>query len=531
MEQTKDNKNKYIGNRYVPKHASVWDVNKDYESLTVVLWEGSSYTTRKNTPAGVDIHNDEYWALSANFNGQIENYRQDVRNLETDFNNLNDEVNEQLGQTNNKLNNLNDEVINARNGESTLSERLEKDKQEVTTQLAHEARPHTKAFKLITQVIENDDIVDGDIIKTVGWHKELDSEPVNLRVIEQDKMNDYQTKVSTPLSNGLFAFPIVSSVYSDVINDHLTVSQMMEVARSYFLHREEFVYDTEQPRTVFHPTDSTLSNLTGYTDKHSIVCSTFVDLVLSGISFENSRYNGGSNTKTYSYGMPELYDTVENYDGKNANQLALKSYSAGNLHRVNDNWSNIKKGDVLFFSKVAEETGADSRQFANIYHNGIYAGKNANGEHTMYHSARSTYAVSYDVINKNPLNVGSDLTFFSRYPLDETKNYWTNPIVLSKSTQLVSGTTTLEVRSGWVSISFNNVTIQDGYVGNASLAFIASNYIPDVTTSGVVVSESGTAYKAYVTTQGVVAVYKSADHPNNEVLSGTIYYPIKRVKL
>lgn len=82
MEQTNNKKNIHKGNRYVPKHDSVWDINKDYESLTVVLWEGSSYTTRKNTPVGVDIHNEEYWALSANFNAQIENYRQDVRNFD-----------------------------------------------------------------------------------------------------------------------------------------------------------------------------------------------------------------------------------------------------------------------------------------------------------------------------------------------------------------------------------------------------------------------------------------------------------------
>lgn len=110
MEQTNSNKNKYIGNRYVPKHASVWDINKDYESLTVVLWEGNSYTTRKNTPAGIDILNKEYWALSANFNAQIENYRQDVRNLETSFNNFNDEV------------------INARNGHENLDKRIDSEK-------------------------------------------------------------------------------------------------------------------------------------------------------------------------------------------------------------------------------------------------------------------------------------------------------------------------------------------------------------------------------------------------------------------
>lgn len=92
MKQTKDKKNKYIGNRYVPKHDSLWDINKDYESLTVVLWEGNSYTTRKNTPAGVDIKNKEYWALSANFNAQIENYRRKTQEALDLANGVNDKV-------------------------------------------------------------------------------------------------------------------------------------------------------------------------------------------------------------------------------------------------------------------------------------------------------------------------------------------------------------------------------------------------------------------------------------------------------
>lgn len=78
VTENKDNKNVYIGNRYVPKHVGVWEQTKEYESLTVVLWEGSSYTSKKSVPAGIDISNDEYWGLSANFNGQIDNYRREV---------------------------------------------------------------------------------------------------------------------------------------------------------------------------------------------------------------------------------------------------------------------------------------------------------------------------------------------------------------------------------------------------------------------------------------------------------------------
>ena len=77
-------KNKYVGHRYVPKIDGEWDKSKSYEPLTVVLYQGASYTSRQNVPTGVEITNGEFWALTANYNAQIEQYRQDVRNLEND---------------------------------------------------------------------------------------------------------------------------------------------------------------------------------------------------------------------------------------------------------------------------------------------------------------------------------------------------------------------------------------------------------------------------------------------------------------
>ena len=74
-------KNIYIGNRYVPKIMGLWDSEKPYEGLSIVLWKGNSFTSKKQTPAGIDIENEEYWASTGNYNAQIENYRRDVKNF------------------------------------------------------------------------------------------------------------------------------------------------------------------------------------------------------------------------------------------------------------------------------------------------------------------------------------------------------------------------------------------------------------------------------------------------------------------
>ena len=67
----------YIGPRIVPRFADPidWDKSKKYEALTVVSYKGSSYTSKMAVPTGIDISDTRYWALTANYNAQIEEYR------------------------------------------------------------------------------------------------------------------------------------------------------------------------------------------------------------------------------------------------------------------------------------------------------------------------------------------------------------------------------------------------------------------------------------------------------------------------
>lgn len=71
----------YVGARYVPVFADPpeWSGTRGYESLTVVLHEGNSYTSRQSVPVGIDIGDTAYWAETGNYNAQIEAYRREVR--------------------------------------------------------------------------------------------------------------------------------------------------------------------------------------------------------------------------------------------------------------------------------------------------------------------------------------------------------------------------------------------------------------------------------------------------------------------
>lgn len=74
----------YIGARYVPifgrkgEDSIEWDNSEPYEPLTIVLYQGNSFTSRQFVPAGVDINDELYWAETGNYNAQVEQYRQEV---------------------------------------------------------------------------------------------------------------------------------------------------------------------------------------------------------------------------------------------------------------------------------------------------------------------------------------------------------------------------------------------------------------------------------------------------------------------
>lgn len=74
----------YIGARYVPKFAEpeTWNQSSTYEPLTIVLWQGNSYTSKQAVPAGTDITNSAYWAETGNFNGQLEQYKKIVKTFD-----------------------------------------------------------------------------------------------------------------------------------------------------------------------------------------------------------------------------------------------------------------------------------------------------------------------------------------------------------------------------------------------------------------------------------------------------------------
>src|SRR5699024_4516340 len=84
MSRVEPNRNVYVGHRYVPKIFGEWDKKNQYEGLSIVTHQGTSYTSKKRVPVGIDILNEEFWVVTGNYNAQVEGYREEVRKLSSD---------------------------------------------------------------------------------------------------------------------------------------------------------------------------------------------------------------------------------------------------------------------------------------------------------------------------------------------------------------------------------------------------------------------------------------------------------------
>ena len=109
----------YIGSRNVPlfgrkgEDSIEWDNSGTYEPLTIVLYQGNSYTSRQFVPAGIEITNQKYWANTGNYNAQIEQYRKEVADVKGQISDANasiGNINTQIGEMKTQLDEIETEV-------------------------------------------------------------------------------------------------------------------------------------------------------------------------------------------------------------------------------------------------------------------------------------------------------------------------------------------------------------------------------------------------------------------------------------
>lgn len=96
----------YIGARYVPKFYSnslgspEWESGVAYEALTIVTYNGNSYTSKIPVPSSVGnpSSNPNYWASTGIYNQQVEQLRQEVEAVSDEVETKQDDIIERVVQ-------------------------------------------------------------------------------------------------------------------------------------------------------------------------------------------------------------------------------------------------------------------------------------------------------------------------------------------------------------------------------------------------------------------------------------------------
>ena len=144
----------YVGARYVPKFASPveWAADTSYEALTIVTFNNASYTSKIQVPptVGNPANNPKYWALTGNYNAQVEQYRQEVS-----------ENNAQVEQYRQEVSKNDDKIAELTEKDNTISNNIAQLTEKANTnsnniaQLTEKANTNSNNIAQLTETTNN----------------------------------------------------------------------------------------------------------------------------------------------------------------------------------------------------------------------------------------------------------------------------------------------------------------------------------------------------------------------------------------
>lgn len=160
--------NTYIGARYVPIFADPieWDKAKSYEPLTIVTYQGDSYTSKTFVPAQTEITNTEFWVRTGSYNAQVEQYRKEVQEVATKMDDLEESLNtsitgfdNRLTQTETKINSYESRVTALETDNTTNKANISTNTGKITTLKSQIESINTEISALDSRVEANEDSI------------------------------------------------------------------------------------------------------------------------------------------------------------------------------------------------------------------------------------------------------------------------------------------------------------------------------------------------------------------------------------
>lgn len=211
---------------------------------------------------------------------------------------------------------------------------------------------------------------------------------------------------------------------ANIHNSEGFIQKIVDVCKTYTDNFDKLVYGNDH--TAYD------TNITQVGGKWQLDCSSFQNLLIRGVTFENSRYGGGDNKED-----PLFFNKFDPYEFRLANTMAKWLYENGYTYEPAADFSNIEPGDLVFYS-WPETTGEFHEQaFLHIDHVAMFLQKKNDSIYQTIQYEQYTPNFFYDV-DEDYMN-GAVLA--ARLPFPMVENTGDNMVVNSKASySLVNST-------------------------------------------------------------------------------------------
>lgn len=174
------------------------------------------------------------------------------------------------------------------------------------------------------------------------------------------------------------------NLIANIHNSEGFIQKIVDVCKTYTDNFSQFVYGN-----IYTAYDVNTQRVSG---KWQMDCSSFLNLLIRGVTYENSRYGGGDNKEN-----PLFFNKFDPYEFRLANTMAKWLYENGYTYEPAADFSNIEAGDLVFYSWPYTTGEFHDNAFLNIDHVAMFLQKKNDAIYQTIQYEQYTPNFFYDV--------------------------------------------------------------------------------------------------------------------------------------
>lgn len=222
---------------------------------------------------------------------------------------------------------------------------------------------------------------------------------------------------------------VTEGYFRQIINDEIhdttqratqynqkAADEFIDVCYTYYNNRSHLFYSNDGALNV------TMDENVG---TYGIDCSTFNLLALAGVPYDQSRYaNGGTrddNFSMYAWGIDMYSGRTKNVSGvaeyyRYAQDIARWFYDKSLVYVPNSTWTNVKKGDMMFWVDQDSIDNDDIDAIVpTVHHSAVFLGLDGSGN-IQYIDANINRTYVVDTVTVSPQNLSAEVKFCGALP-------------------------------------------------------------------------------------------------------------------